>query len=220
MQDQLRIDVIESAPFMENSLVVSRGQRPDCLIVDPGFEPGKIAALVQQRRLEPALILLTHGHVDHIAGNAALKQIWPDLPILIGAGDAPMLTDPAANLSALGGVRVTSPPADRLLSEGDVVEGLGLEFSILEIPGHSPGHIVYVLSSEQPPIVLGGDVLFHGSIGRTDFPGGNHALLLRGIRSKLFALPPETVVYPGHGPSTTIGYEKRTNPFCGDGASL
>jgi glyoxylase-like metal-dependent hydrolase (beta-lactamase superfamily II) len=158
------------------------------------------------------LILNTHGHVDHIAGNAALKRAFPDAPLLIGAGDAAMLTDPMLNLSGLSGVAVTSPPADRLLVEGDVVEAAGLRLEVLDIPGHSPGHIVFVLRDE-PPVVFGGDVLFRGSIGRTDFPGGDLDQLLGGIRAKLWPLPAATVVYPGHGPATTVGHERRTNPF-------
>ena len=173
-----------------------------------------------KRKLTPAVILLTHGHVDHIAGNRDLRRVWPELPILIGTGDAVMLTDPRANLSALGGEAVTSPPADRLLVEGDRVDEAGIALDVLDLPGHSPGHIVYVWRGDSPNVVLGGDVLFQGSIGRSDFPGGSHALLVGGIRKKLFALPDETIVYPGHGDPTTVGWEKRTNPFCGDRAGL
>ena len=214
----IEIDVIVSAPFMENSLIVRDPARSDCLIVDPGFQPKKIVSAMQRLRVEPALILLTHGHVDHIAGNAALRQQWPALPIVIGVNDAPLLTDPVANLSGLGGVAVTSPPADRVVREGDVVEAAGMKLHVLDIPGHSPGHVVYVLNSENPPIVIGGDVLFQGSIGRCDFPGGDQELLVSGIRAKLFTLPEGTRVYPGHGPETTVGVERRTNPFCGDRA--
>lgn len=211
------IEVIVSAPFMENTLVVHRAGREDCFIVDPGFEPRKIVTLVQKLKLRPELILLTHGHADHIAGNAALRQVWPNLPIVIGANDAFMLTDPVANLSGLGGVPVVSPPADRLVSEGDVIESAGITLHVLDIPGHSPGHVVYFLRSESHQIVLGGDVLFQGSIGRCDFPGGDMDLLVGGIRRKLFTLPEDTIVYPGHGPETTVGEERRTNPFCGGG---
>ena len=101
------------------------------------------------------------------------------------------------------------------MRDGDVLELAGLRFAVREIPGHSPGHVVFVLAEEQ--VVFGGDVLFRGSIGRTDFPGGDLELLLGGIRSKLWTLPPETVVYPGHGPTTTVGHEKRTNPFAAGG---
>ena len=199
---------------MENTLIVRKPERNDCLVIDPGFLPQQIISAIRRDGLVPAAILLTHGHVDHIAGNAALKREWPELPILIGAGDAPMLTEAERNLGFLGGVSVTSPPADRLLAEGDRVVEAGFDLEVLDIPGHSPGHVVYVLKSESPFMVFGGDVLFRGSIGRCDLPGGDQELLVGGIRRKLFSLPDDTIVYPGHGDPTTTGQEKRSNPFC------
>lgn len=214
----MELEIIVSPPFMENTLIIRLPSQDDCLVIDPGFLPQQIISSIKGQDLVPAAILLTHGHVDHIAGNAALRREWPELPILIGTRDAVMLTDPQANLGFLGGVSVTSPPADRLLSEGDHVEAAGFDLEVLDVPGHSPGHIVYVLKSESPFVVFGGDVLFRGSIGRCDLPGGDQDLLVSGIRRKLFSLPDDTIVYPGHGEPTTIGREKRSNPFCGIGA--
>ena len=212
------VQMIVSSPFMENTLVLHRPGRSDCLVIDPGLQPEKILAYLQRAELTPALILLTHGHADHIGGNTALKARWPDVPLIIGAGDAPMLTDAAANLSGLAGVPVLSPPADHLVREGDRFEAAGFSLEVLDVPGHSPGHVAYVVRGQDPLIVLGGDVLFEGSIGRCDFPGGNLAQLLAGIRTKLFPLGDATIVYSGHGRPTTIGRERRTNPFCGEGA--
>jgi glyoxylase-like metal-dependent hydrolase (beta-lactamase superfamily II) len=115
-------------------------------------------------------------------------------------------------LSAPFGFPITSPPADRLVVEGDVLEYAGIRLDVLDVPGHSPGHVVY-LHRGDPPLLFAGDVLFQRSIGRTDFPGSNGPLLLAGIRGKLFPLAAETVVYPGHGPLTTIGEERLLNPF-------
>jgi glyoxylase-like metal-dependent hydrolase (beta-lactamase superfamily II) len=161
--------------------------------------------------LTAAALLCTHGHADHIGGNAALKRAFPAAPLVIGAGDAVMLRDADLNLSASAGFPIVSPAADRRVCDGDRVDVAGLRLLVREVPGHSPGHVVYV--AVEDGVVFGGDVLFRGSIGRTDFPGGSLDVLLAAIRTKLFTLPDGTVVYPGHGPVTTIGHEKRTNPF-------
>lgn len=209
----LQIEMIVSQPFYENSYIIRVADDPRCFVVDPGFEPDLILDRIDELGLSVEAILNTHGHVDHIAGNAAIKERFPDAPLIIGAKDAVMLTDPFANLSRLGGMEVISPPADILVHEGQQVELLGMTWDVLEIPGHSPGHVVYLWRQGQPPIVLGGDVLFQGSVGRFDFPGGDGELLLEGIRTKLYTLPDETVVYPGHGQPTSVGDEKATNPF-------
>jgi len=211
----LQLASIVSSPFEENTYIAHLQGRTDCVIFDPGLEPAKILAYLQEHSLTPAALVCTHGHSDHIAGNAALKQRWPDCPLVIGEGDAAKLTDPMLNLSGQFGIPITSPPADKLLREGDRYSAAGLELDVLETPGHSPGHIVLVWNAQPPPLVFGGDVLFQGSIGRTDFPDGNFRQLESAIHEKLFTLPDETIVLPGHGPETTIGHEKRTNPFVG-----
>ena len=119
-------------------------------------------------------------------------------------------------MSAAFGFEVTSPPADRLLNEGDRFTVAGIELEVFDVPGHSPGHVIYLIREMKPLVVLGGDVLFRGSVGRTDFPGGSFEMLKSGIERVLWKLPAETVVYPGHGPATTIGHEKKANPFLRD----
>jgi glyoxylase-like metal-dependent hydrolase (beta-lactamase superfamily II) len=211
----LQIGCVESLPFGENTYLAHFSGRDDCLVVDPGFEPEAIIDYLAQHSLTPAAILCTHGHSDHIAGNRALKQRWPACPLVIGAGDAEKLVNPELNLSAAFGLAITSPPADRTLREGERFTAAGIELEVLEAPGHSVGHIVLVCKQVEPWRVFGGDVLFAGSIGRTDFPDGSLETLRAAIHEKLFTLPDDTIVYPGHGPATTIGREKRTNPFVG-----
>ena len=218
MPAPLEIHTIVSVPFDENSYVVWRAGRADVLVIDPGLEPELILDFLRERGFTPAAILNTHGHADHIGGNRALKETFPDAPLLIGANEARLLTDANANLSAPFGMPVTSPPADRLLREGDVVEEAGIRLEVLDLPGHSPGHVVF-LYRDAPNVVFGGDVLFRGSIGRYDFPGSSGTQLLAGIQTKLYSLPGDTVVYPGHGPVTTVGHEKRTNPFVNESLS-
>ena len=210
---EAELATIVSLPFEENTYVAHVAPRRDCLVVDPGLEPEKIIDHLLREGLSPAAILNTHGHSDHIAGNAALKQRWPDCPLVIGTGDAPKLTDPAQNLSAPFGFRLVSPPADRTVDDGETYSAAGFELRVLAIPGHTAGHVVYLWEQGEPKLAFVGDVIFAGSIGRTDFPEGDFDQLVGGIRAKLFSLPDDTVLLSGHGPATTVGREKRTNPF-------
>ena len=212
----IQIRTIESEPFAENSYVVWREGSREAFVIDPGFEPDLIREVLAENGLTLAAIVCTHGHVDHIAGNADLKHAYPEAPIVIGTRDAKFLTDPVVNMSAAFGYEVKSPPADKLVKEGDTFSAAGIDLEVFDIPGHSPGHVVYLVREMTPLVVLGGDVLFRGSVGRTDFPGGSFETLKAGIKRVLWPLPPETVVYPGHGPVTTIGHERRTNPFLQD----
>jgi hydroxyacylglutathione hydrolase len=206
---------VVSTPFEENTYIVSCAGRDDCLVVDPGLEPEKITAYLDEHRLTPAAILITHGHSDHIAGNAALKHRWPDCPIIVGVEDAPKLTDPRLNLSAMFGASIISPPADRTVRHGERFTAAGIDIEVLELPGHSAGHVVYVRHGRSPLVAFVGDVVFAGSIGRTDFPDGNYRQLLQSIVEKLFTLPDDTILLSGHGPPTTVGREKQDNPFVG-----
>jgi len=211
----LQIGTIASMPFDENTYIAHLAGQNDCIVFDPGFEPDAIIEYLDQHSLTPAAIVCTHGHLDHIAGNWLLKDRWPACPIVIGEGDALMLGDPEQNLSAMWGLSVTSPPADRTLREGEQFNGAGLQFDVRNTPGHSPGHVVFICKQTKPWRVFGGDTLFAGSIGRTDFPGCSFEVLRDSIHDKLFTLPDDSIVYPGHGFETTIGREKRTNPFVG-----
>ena len=217
MAGPLTVSTIVSLPFEENTYVVRRQGASEAVVIDPGLEPQLILDFLRTENLSVAAILNTHGHADHIGGNGALKRAWPQAPLIIGANDQHMLSDTSANLSAPFGFPITSPPADRLVRQGDVLEFAGVRWEVLEVPGHSPGHVLFVYRDE-PCLAFGGDVLFRGSIGRPDFPGGNGPLLLRSIREKVFALPEDTVVYPGHGPVTTVGHEKRNHPSLEGGA--
>ena len=199
-------------------VVIAVGDRPDqteAMIVDAPQGSEAIIAFCDQRRLVPRLLVNTHGHADHIYANKRLREHWPEIQIAVGAADAALLGSPLRNLSPLMAAWIKSPKPDRLLEDGDRIELGSAALEVLATPGHTRGSIS-LFSPDGPdgrPIVFTGDALFAGGIGRTDFPGASHRTLLRSIRARLLALPPETVVYPGHGPPTTIGEEARTNPF-------
>ncbi|WP_020473244.1 MBL fold metallo-hydrolase [Zavarzinella formosa] len=209
-----QIKTIVSMPFAENTYVIWLDGHTDCLVIDPGLEPDLIHEFLADQMLKPVAILNTHGHSDHIAGNGDVKTVYPEAPLIIGVNDAPMLLDPDLNLSRQYGFDIISPPADQIVREGEQLLFAGLTLDIFDCPGHSPGHVVFYL--KEFGVLIGGDVLFRGSIGRTDFPGGSFEQLAVSIRNKLYTLPAETVVYPGHGPTTKIGHERRTNRFVTD----
>jgi glyoxylase-like metal-dependent hydrolase (beta-lactamase superfamily II) len=206
------IKLIESAPFGQNSYLLWSEARSDALVVDPGFDTQSLIDLLAEAERGLAAILDTHGHVDHIAGNAAMKEAFPTAPLIIGRNEVAALTNADVNLSRPFGIPITSPPPDRLVDDGETIEVAGFTFEVREIPGHSPGSVVFVCTTYDPAFVFGGDVLFQGSIGRTDL-GGNYGQLMSGIFAKLLVLPDNTRIYPGHGPDTTVGQEKRSNPF-------
>ena len=213
-QPTIRIETFLEAMFGENCFVVSVRDGGPCWIIDPSFppQPEEVLAYVAGHKLQPAALVLTHGHADHIAGVEHILHDWPELPVLIGREDDAMLTDANANLSAPFGVQLVTPkPADTHLEPGQTLELDGTRWDVLDTAGHSPGGRSFYCA--EAGVVIVGDALFAGSIGRVDFPGSDAEQLLGNIRNHLFSLPDETVVYTGHGPTTTIGHEKRTNPF-------
>lgn len=193
-----------------NCYIVGCERTKAALIIDPGGDGDKILQRVDELGLSVEFIINTHGHLDHIAENRYLKQ-ETGAKLSIHKDDAEMLIDPEKNLSALFDPTspITSPPADIFLSDGDKVDLGEHTFQVLHTPGHTAGGIC--LRSSK--VVFTGDTLFAGSIGRTDFPGGSYSEILTSIRMKLCPLDDDLVIYPGHGPATTLGFEKCSNPY-------
>ncbi len=195
-------------PIMANCFIVGCEETRQAAVIDPGDEVDRILMALAKDQLTVAVIINTHGHFDHVGGNARLKQAT-GAPLLIHRLDAPMLDQLSAAASQWGMTAENSPPPDRTIDEGDTVPFGNLAFSVIHTPGHTPGGV----SLHTDGSVFVGDTLFAGSIGRTDFPGGDYATLIAAIQNKLFTLGDDVTVYTGHGPETTIGVEKRTNPF-------
>ena len=198
--------------YLTNCYVVGCEETKEAIVIDPGFDRDKeaeeVLTFIKQNDLHIKYIINTHGHSDHTAGNGIIKEATGAL-ILIHEDDAIMLTAVAKTLSRMFGTRVTSPPADRTLRDGDVIQVGRIKLVVLHTPGHSRGGI----SLLGEDFVFSGDTLFAGSIGRTDFPGASFEEIIHSIKTKLVTLPDRFKVYPGHGPVTTIGDEKRHNPF-------
>ena len=209
----LQIIALESTSFAQNSYIVHFDISGDCLIVDAGFDVDKIIRYLKKNNLNPVAILVTHGHLDHIAGNGDIKKEWPECKIYVGKEDADKLDNPSGNLSATFGVPVVTPKADHTLNHGDEIMVAGIPVSVLHLPGHSRGHVVYRIAGDDGAVIFVGDVIFMDSIGRYDFPDGNYSDLIDGIRGIILTQPTETVLYPGHGHKTTVGRELRYNPF-------
>jgi len=199
--------------FAENTYILF-DESKKAIIVDPGCygkeEEAQLQLFVDENDLEVIKLLNTHCHIDHVLGNYFVKQTY-NVPLVMHEIEVPYLESVASYAGNYGFAQYSPTQADRFIKEGDKINFGDQELDILFTPGHSAGHVVFY--HEQSKSLIGGDVLFRQSIGRTDLPGGNHQQLLDNIRDKLWPLPEDVTVFPGHGPQTTIGFEKKHNPF-------
>ncbi len=194
--------------------VPKRGEAP-CAAIDPGDEPGRVSAEIRRAGLRLEAVLLTHAHADHIGGVEGLLADWPDAILACSAETSRRAGDPALNLSVYLGEPIACPPAGRILADGESFSAAGLDWRAVEVPGHDPGEMVYILGDGRA--VFTGDTVFAGSVGRSDFPGGDGRALIAGVLRLLKSLPSDAVLYPGHGPATRAGAELAHNPFLAGG---
>jgi hydroxyacylglutathione hydrolase len=204
------LEMLTVGPFQENCYIIGDEESGVGAIVDPGDEAARIAMAVEKTGLEIGSIILTHAHVDHVGSVVALVDEH-SCPVLMHAEAEPMLKELPTQAIMMGMRFGRVPTVDRYVQDDEVLEVGDLGLRSLYTPGHAPGHLAFYVEDEG--LVLSGDALFAGSIGRVDLPGGSMEVLMRSIEERLLTLPDETVVYSGHGPRTTIGNERTSNPF-------
>lgn len=202
------IKMLVVGPVMANCFIVGCEETRDAAVIDPGADPDRILNVIKKNNLTVKVLLNTHGHVDHVGANRTMKE-KTGAELMIHSLDVPFLDRVADTAAAWGLYAEDSPKPDRMLGDGDTVDVGKLSFKVIHTPGHTLGGISLLINGR----VFVGDTLFAGSIGRTDLPGGDYDTLIRSIRTRLFALPDDTKVMPGHNQETTIGQEKRYNPF-------
>lgn len=204
--------------FQTNCYVAATGAGEECVIVDPGQDAvAGVTELLREHRLKPVAVVLTHGHLDHVWSVGPICGAR-DIPAWIHPDDREMLSDPAKGVGAsvFGDLKLSEPDEVRELTDGAVLELAGLELLVEHTPGHTRGSVSFRLPGER--LMFAGDLLFAGSIGRTDLPGGDYPTILRSLADKVLPLPDETVVLPGHGPQTTVGTERAVNPYLREAA--
>jgi hydroxyacylglutathione hydrolase len=204
------LEMLTVGPFQENCYVIGDEETGAGALVDPGDEAARIAIAVEQTGLDISEILITHAHIDHVGAVAALAEEY-SCPVLMHAEAEPMLAQLPTQAMMMGLRFGKVPTVDRHIEDEEMIEVGGLQLRSLYTPGHAPGHLAFYVESEG--LVLSGDALFSGSVGRVDLPGGSMEVLMHSIEERLLTLPDETAVYSGHGPETTIGNERAHNPF-------
>ena len=210
----MKVESFVFNPFQENTYVL-HDETGECVVIDPGCiepeEKHELTSFIEDQKLKVKLLLNTHCHVDHVLGNDFVKEKYR-VDFLIHASDLPVLKAVRAYAPSYGFFQYKEAEPDRFIQEDDVITFGNQSLRVLFVPGHSPGHVAFY--NEKEKTVIAGDVLFYNSIGRTDLPGGDYDTLITSIHEKLFRLPDDVTVYSGHGPKTSIGFEKKTNPFC------
>mgnify|MGYP000971974934 CR=1 FL=1 len=206
----MKIIQAEIRSYGTNCYILYCEETLQAVIIDPAGNAKELLELFEKKNLKLKYIINTHGHVDHIGANGALKKTT-DALILVHEEDAPMLTNHDKNFSIFVGKEILGGIPDQFINNGDIIEFGNIKLNVIHTPGHSKGSIC--LYNEKKKVLFSGDTLFAGSIGRTDFPGGSYKTIIKNIKEKLLILPDETVVYPGHDIMTTIEYEKKNNPY-------
>lgn len=202
------LETIRVGAMQVNCYILASGKTPEAIIIDPGEEEDRISEALNKHGLKPVFIINTHGHIDHIGSDDKFG-----VPVYVHREDLALLKDPRLNLSSFLGAGLSIKSILRPLEDKDKIELEKIELEVIHTPGHTPGGISLLMKKPKDKILFTGDTLFYHGIGRTDFANASEALLVKSIKEKLFNLADDTVVYPGHGPSSTIGEEKRNNPF-------
>jgi glyoxylase-like metal-dependent hydrolase (beta-lactamase superfamily II) len=200
-------------PLQCNCYIVSDEQSGDAAIIDPGGDPETIVETCERNSLQPLFIILTHAHADHVGGTPELSKRYPDAEICIGKEATELYFDSVRNLTAMLGISLDMPEPHRLLEEGDAIEFGAVRMRVLHTPGHTEGAISLITENEEPARVFCGDLIFRGSVGRSDLPGGDWETLQASIEEKIFTLPDETMLLPGHEEATTVGQEKQSQRY-------
>lgn len=206
----MEIGTYTDGPFAENGYLVRVDGGSGALVIDPGAGAGEMAAVIEGEELDVLAVLLTHAHLDHVGGLARIREVT-DAPIHLHPDDRPLYDAAPDQARAFGMAGPDLPEPERELSHGQSLTFGDVTFEVRHAPGHSPGHVI--LYGEADEVAFVGDVVFQGSIGRTDLPGGDYQQLMHSIRRQVLTLPDETRLFPGHGPETTVGHERVGNPF-------